>query len=579
MEDSLSNSFKIREYIKNHMIEQYMNESFNKVLKSLPSDPFSSFIEILKIYCSESIMFLTIEIGKTITCEFKIAPTISCSLRIRGMIEKIEIEIPISSLHPSINDDTYEKAAVLFKDNFASHFKNEVSFNDLQSLDSSLESIYSEYEKFNCMNSTSAFALCSMAKNISNTISTCAYLAISNSKQVDLQFLIRDIIESTKSNNNPEVRKDKSSTGNDGTLSSRTNLNIVAQTQGLFNSSISSKHLKEDPRRLSKSNLNRISKYPNLGVIIFKCGKGVSKVKFDKFMLIIDLSHNPSQLNVSLIFKAIMVVTKKILTAGKLGENGFRINLEGSHFSPYDTINDTVKILEEIIKELLKDNSLMPLKMSIGIDCSANGFYNESTKKYDIEGMKNPSDSDGMVDYYLKYLTEHPLITYLEDPMADSDIQGWKKLFKKMEEKNCLVKVCCKNLIGSNLQNLKTHLIPIKMDEAVRRINLMKLESQISPKEDPEKFMNEVNNNKILPSNCCLKYSEFPSISLFLEAVRVVKGKKFTNLVISDSSLEYHHSIIIDLAFASKADMIILSGISSKIERMNNFLIFLNNLD
>ena len=123
-----------------------------------------------------------------------------------------------------------------------------------------------------------------------------------------------------KSSTNQEGRRDKGSLWNDGTLSSRTNLNIIATTPvtGLFTNSVSAKHIKEDSRRLSKSNLNRISKYPNLGVVIFKCGKGISKVKFDRFMLIIDLSHNPSQHNVSLIFKAIMVILRKILTAGNL---------------------------------------------------------------------------------------------------------------------------------------------------------------------------------------------------------------------------------------------------------------------
>ncbi len=111
-----------------------------------------------------------------------------------------------------------------------------------------------------------------------------------------------------------------------------------------------------------------------------------------------------------------------------------RLNTEGSYYSPNDTVNDTIKLIEEIIKDLAE-----PGKFSIGIDCNANNYYIEGTNKYEMDGFKQPSDVDPLIDFYFKFVTDHPLITYLEDPIADTDIAGWKKLYGKFEGKNMII--------------------------------------------------------------------------------------------------------------------------------------------
>lgn len=42
--------------------------------------------------------------------------------------------------------------------------------------------------------------------------------------------------------------------------------------------------------------------------------------------------------------------------------------------------------------------------------------------------MKKPPDADQLIDFYLKFCNDHPLINFLEDPIADVDIEGWKKI-------------------------------------------------------------------------------------------------------------------------------------------------------
>jgi enolase len=569
MEESPIVSDKIKDYLRITNLEGNMNDCLNQILRTLPEDPYSAFIDNLKNYCSDAVTVISIELIKTLSSDFKVVPSIKTTSKYKGILEKSVLDIS-SSVLTFTADDIYDKANAIFNE-LTKNIKEETTFNDLSIFDARLDSIYRDFEKTYTEQNTAAFSLCSLAKNCCNCISSSVYISYSKIRNLSFLNCIRDIAELKLT----ETKKDREQKREiiDQTISSRTNLGIsVLSPPILTNSS------RDTNKKNSKTNLAKANKIPNLGIQIFKCGKGISKVKFDKFFMILDMSNNPPQNIIISLLKVIQSTTKKILTAGKLGENGFRINNEGSHFSPYDTINDTVKSIEEMIKEISKDSSYSLIKITIGIDCNANSYYSDQTKKYDMDGMKKPPDSDELIEFYLKYVTDHPLITYLEDPIADIDIQGWKKLFKKFEEKNSLVKLVCKNLICNSVPNLKTHLIPIKMDEVVKKINMMKQEGTQVKDLDPDKMMLELNNQKILSTYNSLKYSEFTSISLFLEAVRIIKNKKFANMTIWDSVLEYSNMSVVDIAFAIKADMLVLSGLNSKQDRVNNFLRFLKNI-
>lgn len=134
-------------------------------------------------------------------------------------------------------------------------------------------------------------------------------------------------------------------------------------------------------------------------------------------------------------------------------ETGIKMNTEGSYFTPNDTsINDTVKVLEDIIKDLGEAN-----KVNIGIDCNANNFYSDQAKKYEMDGFKTPIENDQLIDFYLKFCSEHPLVTYLEDPVSELDLHGWKKLLAKFEGKQNIL-ISGKNLFNDNpavLKNVK----------------------------------------------------------------------------------------------------------------------------
>ena len=64
------------------------------------------------------------------------------------------------------------------------------------------------------------------------------------------------------------------------------------------------------------------NKIPNLGFVIFKCGKSInSKVKFEKFMLIINNSSKMSKDDLMNIISKIYSSIRKVLTSGKSGVN------------------------------------------------------------------------------------------------------------------------------------------------------------------------------------------------------------------------------------------------------------------
>jgi enolase len=126
------------------------------------------------------------------------------------------------------------------------------------------------------------------------------------------------------------------------------------------------------------------------------------------------------------------------------------MNNEGSYYTPNDgSINDTIKVMEDILRDLGEGN-----RVTIGIDCNANNFYSDQAMKYEMDNFKTPIENDQLIDYYLKFIVDHPLVTYIEDPIASSDIQGWKKILTKFEERPyCIISM--KSNFDENYSQLK----------------------------------------------------------------------------------------------------------------------------
>jgi len=90
----------------------------------------------------------------------------------------------------------------------------------------------------------------------------------------------------------------------------------------------------------------------------------------------------------------------------------------------------------------------------IGMNCDADKQFNNDPKdpnKYEIEGLKTQSTGVQVCDYLMKMVEEHPLITYIEDPMAEGDAESIRKLKCMLLEKAPSVMLGLKSAISACL--------------------------------------------------------------------------------------------------------------------------------
>ncbi len=111
----------------------------------------------------------------------------------------------------------------------------------------------------------------------------------------------------------------------------------------------------------------------------------------------------------------------------KLGDvlkNKFRLGRmalgdEGGYSLEFANNFEPVEVLTETIKEI--DFRKI---FSIALDAAASGFYEDGV--YNFDGRK--MDSGKMAEAYRKYFETIPLLVSIEDPFAEDDSEGFKKL-------------------------------------------------------------------------------------------------------------------------------------------------------
>ena len=128
-------------------------------------------------------------------------------------------------------------------------------------------------------------------------------------------------------------------------------------------------------------------------------------------------------------------------------------------------MNDLIKLMENIINELGPENYYY------GIDCNGNNYYTQESNTYEMDGFKKPPDNDQMIDFYIKLCKDHPLLKYLEDPLANNDLRGYSKLMDKFTTECPDVKIVIKRLIDDKLINLNK--IVDKEEESGNKMNTL----------------------------------------------------------------------------------------------------------
>ena len=539
---------EIRAYIEQHQLEPILTKAFNEVISILPIDPFSDICSILKAESKEIFSINSIKIKDQIIEDFKTIPALELIMTYKGATRTVlTYPIPFTSL-------AYEKYSVS-KDEltniFSEIFSNEVTnldYEDPKQFDEKIVDILKSKNKEN--KDTDAMAL-----SLSNTISLMVYLSTALMKNINFSQYIAE-----------------------------NKLNLI---------------MKKPERNKGRT--------PNLGFCIFKTGKTMnSKIKYERFLIMINneiFEANNNDINekkkiIIELYKKMYETIRKTLTAGKAGENGMRTNNEGSFTPPSDKYDDVLKLMENFIKEINTSMNNQNI-VSLGIDFNAENFFNSKDNTYEPEGVKKPVDSSQLVDIYLKLINDHPSLTYLEQPLAYDDSDGWGLLLEKLKDKNNISIV---QKVDVYRKEPEPKVEPVNPNNDLNKEKKEEVKKE-EPKEKPQEKGKKTKKKKKAPETVKTEESpnktnenfkkEKPKIGMFsyrLSESNVISHlfnsilkKKETNPnfggVIYENDISGNQAGIIQLGMALNFDYIILNGVNMSDQKITKIKAYIEELD
>ena len=539
---------KIKAYIEEHKLESILTKAFNDVIRILPIDPYSEICSILKDENKPIFSINSIKIKDQIIEDFKSIPSLELIMTYKGATRTVlTYPVPFSTLAYEKYTASNDELLNVFNEIFSEEVKS-LDYEDPNQFDEKILTLLKNKNKEN--KETDAIAL-----SLSNTISLMIY--ISTALMTNINF--SQFIAENKSN-------------------------LI----------------------LKKSQRNQ-GKTPNLGFCIFKTGKSMnSKIKYERFLLMInseifesnnDLKEKKKEIIIEL-YKKMFEIIKKTLTAGKAGENGMRTNNEGSFTPPSDKYEDVLKLMEGFIKEI---NASMNNQnfVSLGIDFNAENFFNSKDGTYEPEGVKKAVDSNALIDIYLKLINDHPSLTYLEQPLAYDDIDGWGTLLEKLKDKTNIS-------IVQKVDIYRKEPEPkIPTPEQMNELNKEKKEEpkKEEPKEKPpekpkkgkkkkkpvetvktEEVANKTNENfkKEKPKIGMFSY-RLGEANVISQLFNNILKKKETNAdfsgVIYENDIEANQAGIIQLGMALNFDYIILNGLNMSAQKITKIKAYVEELD
>lgn len=210
-------------------------------------------------------------------------------------------------------------------------------------------------------------------------------------------------------------------------------------------------------------------KLPKLMFTVLNGGKDSgSKVKFKKFFVIFDVNQQDiGSVNLQEAYFKLCQAIEKGISSTKGGANAFKRSSDGSFYNAYDNINDSFKMLEDAINQAGINNDKKKY-IKLGINADAQSWFLEDSQRYDWDGPKNTMDQNQLMDFYDKLVNDHPLLEYIEDAFAVSDIKTLKKYILKKREQGS-VNIGVQTLFNNDLRVIKeytTYIQPDSDDEA-----------------------------------------------------------------------------------------------------------------
>ena len=336
----------------------------------------------------------------------------------------------------------------------------------------------------------------------------------------------------------------------------------------------------------------------------FNGGKALaSKVKFSRFYIIIDIQGDEEDIDATELYFKMSTAVKKGVQAHKLGENGFKPNASGAYFNAHDNHNETFKLLEDAIAQV-NCNTPERKHLSIGINVDSESYFLADQGKYDIDGPKNLYDSNMLADWIIKLSTDHPLLTYIEDPFVNGEISGYQKLQEGLKERD--VKVSVQKWFGSDIDQIKENTAFIQpesedeeldeeskdKEEEVEAEDLIEASKETSqalgnkksstskqldskagasatPAPEDSRAIIDPNAEKFIPGCIHFDRTQFQTIQPFVDILNYnsfLKTEEQMGVVYGDYTFESNQTMMMDWAFACQVSHVNLKGFG-KVER------------
>jgi enolase len=212
---------------------------------------------------------------------------------------------------------------------------------------------------------------------------------------------------------------------------------------------------------------------------------------------------------------------KSVLKAKKLNTN---VGDEGG-FAP--DLRSNAEALDLIIEAIQKAGYKPGEQIKIALDVAATEFYDDKTKKYNVDG-RNLSSQE-MVDFLAAWVAKYPICS-IEDGCSEDDWEGWKMLSQRLGDKV--------QLVGDDLFVTNTKRLQRGIDEHI--------------------------GNSIL-----IKVNQIGTLTETIECIQLAHRNGYTSIS-SHRSGETEDSTIADLAVALGTGQI-KTGSASRTDRMAKY--------
>jgi len=244
-----------------------------------------------------------------------------------------------------------------------------------------------------------------------------------------------------------------------------------------------------------------------------------NSLSFQEFMVIPALNtpfNKAVEMGVNIYKDLKQILTEEDFETGVGDEGGFEPKGLASHTA--------LDFLEKAVNRQYDAGN----DVFFGLDVAAGSFYKNG--KYYINEEQLTLTSDEMINYYLNILAKYKLI-YLEDPLYEKDVLGWKDFYKKYGNK---LMVVADDLVVTNAKIL----------EEVAK----------------EKMANAV----------IVKPNQIGTLSETLDFIKMAKKLKMSVIISHRSGENAGDSFISDLAVAVDADFI-KAGAPARGERVEKY--------